>query len=637
MKIRKDERNILKFLKFSPPIITLSFSVLVIGTIYLINQYNFNKEIKNLKKELTLQNKNLIKEEVLRVYDYIQYQKEDTQRLLKQNIKENVQIASNIISNITQSNIDPKITKNLIKKSLKTLKFNSEMGYFFIISKSGKIILQPNFPELENTNVFKLKNTDEKYFLTKMVLMMQKTDETFFEWNWYKPHSSIKEKKIGYLKNLEGTDWFIGSGYYYDDFKEHVKTDILHFTSNIKFGKKGFIFILDDTGTVLLHSNKSFIGRNDLYIQNKFGEYFIQDMINIAKKGEGFITYSTADTSSIEATKTSFVKGVNDWGFLLGAGFFEEDLNSKVAYKKKILNDANNKYIFNLMMISISMTVILTFISLYVSHIIQNIFLKYKNKISKEVKKNQQKDVLLAQQSKMAAMGEMIGNIAHQWRQPLSTITTAASGIHLKHEFGTLNDEEFLAFTKIINENAQYLSHTINDFKEFFNPHKIKETFTIEDAIDKTLNIVSAQFNSHAITVIKNIAHIEILGLKNELMQVIINILNNARDALEEEKIEKKLILIDVYSKNHSLYISIHDNAKGIKQENIARIFEPYFSTKFKSKGIGIGLYMSYEIITKHMNGTIVVHNNHFTYENEDFLGAQFIISIPLDKDQKKQ
>ena len=243
----------------------------------------------------------------------------------------------------------------------------------------------------------------------------------------------------------------------------------------------------------------------------------------------------------------------------------------------------------------------------------------------------QEKEELLFQQSKMAAMGEMLGNIAHQWRQPLSTISTASTGIKLQKEFNTLSDEQLDSALTAINKSAQYLSSTIDDFRSFFNPNnnKINE-FYISDVLDKTLQLVSAQFTAKDIEIIQNINSYELLSIENQLIQVLINIFNNARDALLTKQNQRRLIFINTYKKDNKAYIEILDNAGGINKDIINRIFEPYFTTKHKSQGTGIGLYMSEEIVRKHLNGNLLVSNEDYSYEGIDYKGAKFTIKISV-------
>ena len=633
MKPKPNEKNILKFLKFSPPIITIFFSALIITLVYLVNQYTFNNEIKKLKSEFSKTNKDLVKNEVEKVYDFILHQKEQTNQLLKKNIKENVNIAHKLIYEIYLQNRhkSQEEIKKIIKKSLQDLRFNEDIGYFFIVSQKGEMIFHPFLPQLENTNVLEIQDPNGTYLFKNMLALIKEHNESFYEWYWYKPNEKThKEKKIGYLKNINGLNWFIGSGYYVDDFETTLKNEIFAYTPKISFGQNGFIFIIDYKGNMLSNKNTTLIGKNVFQAQDKMGKYFVQHMIDIAQKGNGFVNYYDPNLPKEKTyMKTSFVKGVPDWNFLIGAGFNENELNTKIHEKQEILNKANDEYIINMLIISLIITILLTCIALYVSKIIQTLFIRYKNKIAKEIHKNHEKDMMIAQQSKMNALGDMIGNIAHQWRQPLSTITTASSGLLLKHEFGDLQADDLTTFTKLIDDNAQYLSKTIEEFKEFFDQKKSKEVFNVAQTVEKTLNIVSSQFTARQIEFIININDVKVYGIENALMQILINLFNNSREALESSHLEKKLIFLDIYQKKDKICIEIKDNAYGIKPNILNRIFEPYFTTKFKSQGIGIGLYMCYEMITKHFNGTIKVENSTFLYEKESYTGAKFTLVIP--------
>jgi signal transduction histidine kinase len=253
------------------------------------------------------------------------------------------------------------------------------------------------------------------------------------------------------------------------------------------------------------------------------------------------------------------------------------------------------------------------------------------NLVEKKSKELIQKEKILNHQSKMAAMGEMIENIAHQWRQPLSVISTAATGAKLKKDFDTLSDNDFYETMNIINNSAQHLSDTIDDFRNFFTNEKEVSTFDANIPIDKVLYLISSKLKNRNITIIKNTEVISILGLVNEFIQVLINIINNAVDAFEDNSCKEKMIFINLYKENNKLILKIKDNAGGIKEDILDRVFEPYFTTKHKSQGTGIGLYMSTEIIKKHMNGNLSVSNQEYTYNNIKYIGAEFKIEIPIN------
>ena len=262
---------------------------------------------------------------------------------------------------------------------------------------------------------------------------------------------------------------------------------------------------------------------------------------------------------------------------------------------------------------------------------LQKFNLELKDTVENEIRKNNEKNRILFRQNKMAAMGEMLENIAHQWRQPLSLITTEASSIKIKKLYGMLEEEEHIKSLDSIIDTSNYLSNTIDDFRYYFSPNKTKNIFNTVEFMEKCLKLISYDINNNEIIVIKDIESFEIESFENELLQVIINILNNAKDQLLKQKRDsKKYIFIELKKLNNNMVIDIKDNAGGIDEDIIDRIFEPYFTTKHKSKGTGLGLYMGEEIIKRHLNGDINVKNIRFKHEHSNFNGAIFEITIPI-------
>ena len=251
--------------------------------------------------------------------------------------------------------------------------------------------------------------------------------------------------------------------------------------------------------------------------------------------------------------------------------------------------------------------------------------------IETKILESRQKDEILFQQSKMAAMGEMIGNIAHQWRQPLNTISVVAGGLKMHNELDTLNDNVFDEHLQTIHNTVQFLSQTITDFKNYFSPDKHAEDFDIKVSIINDVRLIEPSYNALGIQIFFTLESCLLHTYKNELSQVILNILSNAKDALLPLTEEDKYIFITSKRVDDQLIISIKDNAGGINEEIISKVFEPYFTTKHKSQGTGIGLFMTQEIIVKHLEGEIQVKNVNFEYEGREFIGAQFDITLDLE------
>jgi signal transduction histidine kinase len=254
--------------------------------------------------------------------------------------------------------------------------------------------------------------------------------------------------------------------------------------------------------------------------------------------------------------------------------------------------------------------------------------------IAASIEENRKKDTMIAEQSRLASLGEMIGNIAHQWRQPLSAISTSASSLIVQNELGILNQKELPPILEKIIEKTHFLSQTIEDFRNFIEGKKEKVEFVVSSAVDNALNVVDSSISNHYVTVKKNYQDIIfITNYKNEFIQAILNIINNAKDALDEKyEKEERFIFITVKRVKNNAIIIFQDNAGGIPSDIITKVFEPYFTTKHQSQGTGLGLYMTYKIITESMKGSIKVENKEFTHQEQNYFGARFTIELPIDE-----
>lgn len=289
------------------------------------------------------------------------------------------------------------------------------------------------------------------------------------------------------------------------------------------------------------------------------------------------------------------------------------------------------KYFKDFLILSIIIICISLYFSYQLTNFLEKSFAKYKNKIFNDVEENKKKDLVLFQQSKLATIGELLYNISHQWRQPLSVITTIASGIKVEKELGINDDLKDIEMLDGILKSANYLSQTIEDFRDFYTPNTSKTNFSITKCINKCIKIISHQFLNKNIIIKQDIEEFNVYGFEQQLIQVLLNILNNSRDIFEEKDLVQRIILIKTFLSKGNIIISIHDNGGGIKESNLEKIFEPYFTTKHQSKGTGISLYMSYQIISKSFNGNIVVKNDEIKYLDTTYIGANFKIIIPLD------
>ena len=232
---------------------------------------------------------------------------------------------------------------------------------------------------------------------------------------------------------------------------------------------------------------------------------------------------------------------------------------------------------------------------------------------------------------KMVAMGEMIENIAHQWRQPLSVISIGATGIKMQKELSVLTDKEFYDTCNSINSNAQYLSRTIEDFKNFIKDDREIVKFKITNNIERFLNIAHSSSKMEHLEIVLDLDDsLEIEGYPNELIQCYMNLFNNTKDVLHKAE-NTKYIFIESYKEKENIIIKFRDNGGGIQKDIISRIFEPYFTTKHQSHGTGLGLHMTYNLIVDGMKGNIEVKNVEYFYNKTKFKGAEFKITLPMN------
>ena len=243
--------------------------------------------------------------------------------------------------------------------------------------------------------------------------------------------------------------------------------------------------------------------------------------------------------------------------------------------------------------------------------------------VKKEVQKNREKEQLMLQQNRLAQLGEMISMIAHQWRQPLSSISSTVSSLELKVFLDQYNPEEFDKQLKNIAKYSQYLSSTINDFRNFFKSNDTAQETTLVSIVEDSLSIIKSSLDSYNISIDTQIScDITIITYKNEIQQVMLNLLKNAQDIFLEKDIKAPQITIITSCDEKFAYIEVLDNAGGVPLEIIDNIFDPYFTTKEQRDGTGLGLYMSKRIIEDRCKGLLQVTNT----QN----GASFKILLPL-------
>jgi len=404
--------------------------------------------------------------------------------------------------------------------------------------------------------------------------------------------------------------------------KTKLQNEIENFIKNIKFGenKNNYVFaykILNYDGgkkfaKMLINPNRQdLVGKyiNDDYRDKngkEFRKIFLKD---IKKQGYSFVTYMYQKPNSFQIRpKVSYFRLYKDWDWVIAAGTYLDDIDAKIARKKEDLKKKMTLDITSSILIFLLFSLFANILAIVLGKQIEKFFKEYNTEIEK---------------SKFIALGEMISNIAHQWRQPLSELSAIIMNIKFRYILGKLDEEMMSEKSKDAEKLLDYMSNTIDDFRNFFKPDKEKKDFDIKESLEDILRIIGKTIKNRHIQLqldIKDV--IRIYGYENEFKQVILNILTNAKDILVETKRRNPYIKISMKKEKNRYRICIDDNGGGVQIKPIEKIFEPYVSTKGDANGTGIGLYMSKIIIEKNMNGRLSVRNTKF--------GTKFTITLPL-------
>ena len=343
-------------------------------------------------------------------------------------------------------------------------------------------------------------------------------------------------------------------------------------------------------------------------------DYTFYNIIMIDSKGN--IEFSTFNTYNLKNIYDLFNYFLSDKILKTDTGFVSDDIyvksfskNMKIIFiQNKSVISKTNKASQKLAAIMLAISILIAIpLGVFFSRPLYRFYEELDRRVKEEIDNRREKEQMLMHQSKLAALGEMLGNIAHQWRHPLTRLSLLVQNLEMAFKMNKLDEERFEKFKENALMQINYMSNTIDDFTNFFKRDTQKVEFYPADIIKEALKLIEGRLKQNRVTVCLDVKNSEpVTGYRTEFSQVILNIINNAVDALKEKNIQDRKIWIRVEGKK----IEIEDNAGGVPEEIKDKIFEPYFTTKFQSQGTGIGLYMSRVIITQHFNGTIKVYNS---------------------------
>ncbi|XOB63390.1 cache domain-containing protein [Campylobacterota bacterium DY0563] len=426
---------------------------------------------------------------------------------------------------------------------------------------------------------------------------------------------------------------------------DELKKELIGYIETIRYEKHGYIWIHDTNYYLVGHPfRKNSIGTYDIDLKDAKGGFITKRFVEetLANPAGVFMEYYWQKPNETKfSKKLGFLKIYKPFNWVIGAGLYIDDIEKSIADNKKLLEERINRYIQTVVKISIGVILLIGILSFIISNKINRVFANYKDnvkrkelelqdvnknlekKIEKALTEAKKKDRAMLHQSRLARMGAMLSMIAHQWRQPLSEISAIFMELETANRFGKLDDKLLDESVKESNRLIQFMSHTIDDFRNFFKPDKKKIEFYIDDACNEAISLAGASIKSSHIKLNKKVkCNSMVVGYEREFAQVLLNLISNAKDILNQRAVKNPEINITIDYKDSHAIIIVEDNGGGVEEKHLELIFEPYFTTKESSKGTGLGLYMAKMIVEQNMAGELNVENSK--------KGAVFTVSLPL-------
>lgn len=559
------------------------------GLSHLFFFYTQHKEAKQelIKYENTLMDSEKVnlEEKVNNLAQFIHYYDSRSSEKIKEEVKNIVNISVNVANNLYETykdKVDEATLKDMIKAALRKIKFEGEIGYLFMLNIKGDTILHFD-KKMQGTNVIDIQDVKGKYIIKEFNKVLKAKGEGFVDYYWYivsKDHKSI-HYKISFVKMLNCYDWYIGSGEYLKYMAKFIQTDILEYIkANAEF-KNGYFFIKDSNGELIFHPE----GRDNTEIISKLFQ-------------EGIHRYGN---------HIAYTQYIKEYGWYVTAIMGLDGIHSNIEYKKyssEVKRVEDIKINLYLLMFSWFVSI---WLSLYLSSIINRKLRNYESQLYNTNEK-------LIFQSRQALIGELFSMIAHQWRQPINKIASILALLRFKLPEEKLDYQEVDKKYHEIEESIEFMSETIDDFRTFYQPKEASQEVSLKILIHKSIDFISGAIYKKEIKITTELENISFQLHTNEFLQVMINLIKNSCDSVSQQG----KIHIRLYQQGSKIIISVEDNGIGIDKTLISKVFDPYFTTKKDS--MGLGLYMSKMIIEKHMKGSIKAQNIQ--------TGTRFIIKL---------
>jgi signal transduction histidine kinase len=530
-----------------------------------------DKEVKNYEQSFIDIEKERLKEKVNALTQYINYYDEKSSDNIKKNIRDMVNTSADIANNIYKKyrgSLRWQDIQEIILAALKNIKYEENYGYLFIMNKKG-YVYQHFDKKLRHKNALHIKDEFDKEFVKEFNEVIAQDGSGYVGYNWYKPNDNtgLMYYKISYIKKLKCYNWFIGAGVYIDDIQAYAKSDILMYLRSNALFKNGYFFVVDSRGNSIFYPKE----KKKLKLKQFTKEGFFVDKKNIYQ-----------------------INHIKNYNWYIVAARSLKHIGKSIEQKKELNNEKrNNDMKDNLLYLALAWFVSIL-LSLYLSTIIYRQVRSYEKQI------NQSNDKMMFQ-SKQALIGELFSMIAHQWRQPINKIASIVALIRFELENDKISKKEIDSSCEEIEDSIEFMSETIDDFRTFYKPTTSTKLVNLKVLITRSIFFLKNSIQKYDIKIIKELEDVEMELYRNEFLQVMLNLIKNAIDAIGKQGV----IIIKLYKQGERVIISVENSGKSIDKEIMAKIFEPYFTTKEES--MGLGLYMTKIIVEKHMKGEITV------------------------------
>ena len=663
-------------------------SIIVIGSFWISNVYSrFNREAQILRQELTEEHKSHIRNQVESAVDYIEFRRSKTEAQLKTSLKQRVYEVTAIAHHIYEKNKDlmpVEQVKSKIKEALRPIRFNDGRGYYFIVSLDGIEILYPVAPQFENKNLLDLQDAKGNYVIRDEIELVKRQGEGYIKDYWRKPNdpSGMVHPKMTFVKLFEPYHWYLGTGEYLNDFEEEVRDDVLDRLARIRFGKEGYIFVNDYDGNQIITDGKRVKNPKNLWsLTDPNGVKVIQEERRAVENPDGDFIYYTWKklTEASPAPKVSFIKGIPEWRWMLGAGVYLDEVEAVVAQKKIELQDNVRKQIIKILIILISLVffVVLTakliserikkgfevfshFFNKAAAHSIliepsQLTFTEFKslagsaNRMITDLKGIEEEKLQLQEKlsrsKKMEALGLLTGGVAHDLNNILSGMVSYPDLILRDLD----QDDKIRKPLTVIKESGQRAAAVVADLltasrgvrekPEVTAMNHFVETYLASPEHDELgQRYPYVQFHSHLESGMSNVRCAPV-----QIGKAVMNLVANAAEAIDESgevhiktetrHLEHVMVGYENIPPGKYGVIEVSDTGPGITQEDLTRIFEPFFTKKVLGRsGTGLGLSLVWNAVHD-SNGFIDVKTSHDGTVFELFLPATDELSAPLPQE----